>query len=432
MTELSGTDFKPAKPLGWLIAFAGLLNRLRLYRHITLDVDPSDLALLRDLPPGCLIAPNHAHSIADPEVTFELARRAGRRILYMATREAFDSWLGCRGWLFQHLGVFSVNRGGDNEDALRFARGVIADGDYDLLMFPEGNVYLLNDLIMPLKPGVARLALEAYNELVDQGRPRQIYIVPVAIKYKYTRDITPTLEATASRLEVRVLGQPQVGSLYPRIVALGTELLARSERKYGVTPVHGEELFERTRRLRQRLLEDLERKHLGQVQDGFDFDRARKLIIRLQGLLLEAPRGDGYYGPPAVPPDDPLKADLEAAFLCARSVAFHDDYLLQNLTPERMAETLIKLEREVLGREVPTTYGKRRAIIRIPPPLDVGEFLQKHSETSSREDVIEAIVIRLHDALQGALDSIAAEETREGSGDACGQLGSHGGNDGPK
>jgi hypothetical protein len=114
-----------------------------------------------------------------------------------------------------------------------------------------------------------------------------------------------------------------------------------------------------------------------------------------------------------VSPDDPLTADLEAARLCARSVAFQDDYLLQDPTPERMAETLIKLEREVLGKDVRAPLGKRRAIIRIAPPLDVQEYLPGPTQVSSLDDRIEAIVIRLHDNLQTTLDAIAREEKRE-------------------
>ena len=114
----------------------------------------------------------------------------------MATREAFDVWRGWQGRFIQRLGAFSVNRGGDNADALRFAEEVLVEGTYDLLMFPEGNVYLLNDLIMPLKPGVARFALETHDKLEKQGRSRPVYIVPVAIKYKFTEDISAALEAS--------------------------------------------------------------------------------------------------------------------------------------------------------------------------------------------------------------------------------------------
>ncbi len=375
-----------------------------------MDILPADLTLLQNLPPGCLIAPNHAH-YADPQVTSELARRAGRRVIFMATREAFDICRGVWGWCLQRLGVFSVNRGGANLEARKFARAVLVAGAYDLLMFPEGEIYLLNDVVMPLKPGVARLALEAATELAQQGRPRPVFIIPVAIKYQFTENITPAIEANLGRLEQQVLGALRTGPLYPRIVALGTELLSRAEQAYGITPNPGEGLFERVHRLRRILLERLERKHLGRVQEGFDFDRARKLMIHIQGLLLGAHRGGSYYyGPPAAPPGDPLTADLGAAHLCARSVAFQDDYLLHDPTPERMAETLIKLEREVLGKEIRAPLGKRRAIIRIPPPLDIQEFSPGIAANADLDHLIEGLVIRLHDTLQATLDAIDCHE----------------------
>ncbi|MFQ5961552.1 MAG: lysophospholipid acyltransferase family protein [Candidatus Methylomirabilales bacterium] len=405
MAKLTTTDFKPAKPWRWLIALAAPLNRALIGGHTTLDVRPADLTVLRRLPPGCLIAPNHSHHY-DAQVTFELARQAGRRVIFMATRELFDAWGGLGGWFLQRLAVFSVNRGGTNDEARGFARMVLVTGTSDLLMFPEGEVYLLNDLVMPLKPGVARLALEAAEELRTEGRQRPIFIVPVAIKYRYTEDITAALESLTARLESHVLGQPSVGPLYPRIIAIGTELLAQKERVYGVTAVPGEGLFQRIRRLRQSLLEQLERKHLGEVQEGFDFDRARKLMIRIQGSLLAAVGSGGYYGPPTAQSEDPLAADLEAARLCAKSVAFPEDYLLQDPTPERMAETLIKLEREVLGTET-RTFGRRQAVTRIAPPLDVHEYLPQYA--TSPDDTIEAVVIRLHETLQAALDAIPPE-----------------------
>ena len=402
-------DFRAAKPWPWLIFLGGQLNRLLLRRDTELDVRPDDLAVLRNLPPGCLIAPNHAH-YADPQVTFELARRAGRRVIFMSTREAFDVAAGCWGWFLQRFGVFSVNRGGVNVEARKFAQSVLVNGAYDLAMFPEGEIYLLNDLVMPLKPGAARLALEAASELERQGRPRPVFIVPVAIKYRFLGDIRPVLEATTARLESRVLGGPRTGPLYPRIVGLGETLLSRAEERYGLKPDPGLDLYERVHRLRRTLLEQLERRHLGRVQKGFEFDRARKLMIRIQARMLETYKSEGHYGPLEAPPHDPLAADLEAANLCARSVAFREDYLVENPTPERMAETLTKLEREILGKQIRSPLGKRRAIIRLAPPLDVVAHLPRHAAESPVDDIVEALVVRLHDTLQATLDAIGCEE----------------------
>ena len=306
--------------------------------------------------------------------------------------------------LYQRLGVFSVNRGGMNDQARAFAVKVLVTGTRDLLMFPEGEVYLLNDLVMPLKPGVARLALEAASKLAREGRSRPVLIVPVAIKYQYVEDIADALQRLASRLEERVFGQARRGVLYPRIVAIGTVLVSRAEQTQGIIPIPGDDLFERIERLRRILLERLEQTHLGQVQQGPHLTRARRLMIRIQGAMLTAAGGDGYFGSPAVQSQDPLAPDLEAARLCARSVSFQKDYLLQNPTGERMAETLVKIEREVFGTET-RTFGRRRAIIRVGEPLDAATCLPQYE--SSPEDAIDAVVVQIHETLQSQLDAIA-------------------------
>ena len=403
MASVTKTDFKPATPWPWLTTLAGTLNQLVIGRHTRLDVRSGDIELLQHLPPGCLIAPNHSHYY-DAQVTFEMTRRARRRVTYMATRELFDAYRGLAGLLYQRLGVFSVNRGGMNDQARAFAVKVLVTGTRDLLMFPEGEVYLLNDLVMPLKPGVARLALEAASKLARESRSRPVLIVPMAIKYQYVEDIALALQRLASRLEEKVFGQARRGVLYPRIVAIGTVLVSRAELAQGIIPVPGDDLFERIERLRRILLERLEQTHLGQVQQGPHLTRARRLMIRIQGSMLTAAGGDGYFGSPAVQSQDPLAPDLEAARLCARSVSFQKDYLLQDPTAERMAETLVKIEREVLGTET-RTFGRRRAIIRVCEPLDAATCLPQYE--SSPEDAIDAVVVQIHKSLQSQLDAIA-------------------------
>jgi len=75
-----------------------------------------------------------------------------------------------------------------------------------------------------------------------------------------------------------------------------------------------------------------------------------------------------------------------------------------------MAETLTKLEREVLGKQIRSSLAKRRAIVRIAPCLDIREYLAKEKAGAPLDEVIEAVVVRLHETLQSTLDAIAREE----------------------
>ena len=176
------TEFRPAKPNRTFIRLMRLVNRFYAMPRARVSCEIRGIETLRLLPPGVMITPNHS-DYADAMVVTELLRRTGRFATFMATRETFDVNHGINGLVMQWMGGFSVNRGGENAKCQQFAKDVVKQGLYDLLVFPEGEVYLLNDLVMPFKPGVAMLALEVASENRKEGRPEHpVLIVPVAIK----------------------------------------------------------------------------------------------------------------------------------------------------------------------------------------------------------------------------------------------------------
>ena len=116
---------------------------------------------------GLILASNHADE-TDFQACVELSRRCGRRFLYMMNREAFDEGRGIAGWWLQRLGAFSVERGGQNEGAKRYAIDVVKRGREMLVIFPEGEIYYLNDLVQPFKSGVVEIGMQA---VVEARRP---------------------------------------------------------------------------------------------------------------------------------------------------------------------------------------------------------------------------------------------------------------------
>src|SRR5580704_5712601 len=105
--------FRPAKPVGWVIRGAQVLNRLDLAWRNRLRLERRDLEVLRAIPRGAgvILASNHADE-TDMKACLELSRRWRRRFLYLANREAFDEASGLAGWWLERLGSFSVERGG--------------------------------------------------------------------------------------------------------------------------------------------------------------------------------------------------------------------------------------------------------------------------------------------------------------------------------
>ena len=94
-TDSGGAAFLPAKPVGWVIRGARILNRIDLAWRNRLRLGKRDLEVLQALPlsAGIILVSNHADE-TDMKACLELSRRCRRRFLFMMNREAFDE--GCR------------------------------------------------------------------------------------------------------------------------------------------------------------------------------------------------------------------------------------------------------------------------------------------------------------------------------------------------
>ncbi len=105
----------------------------------------------------------------------------------MMNREAFDENFGAAGWWLQRLGAFFVERGGDTAEAKRYAIAVVERGQEVLVIFPEGEIYYLNDLVQPFKSGAVDVGLQAVVEARRTRPAWTAYLVPMALKYLLPR-----------------------------------------------------------------------------------------------------------------------------------------------------------------------------------------------------------------------------------------------------
>ncbi len=117
---------------------------------------------------GFILAPNHVHW-ADPVV---VVIKIKRYLRIMGKAEIFKNKF--IGWFFLNAGVFPVDRGSGDEQALNGSVELLKNGEA-LLMFPEGTRSKTGELGR-IKSGTAVIASSA-------GVP----IVPVYIKYHVGR-----------------------------------------------------------------------------------------------------------------------------------------------------------------------------------------------------------------------------------------------------
>src|SRR5688500_15448613 len=107
----------------------------------------------------------------------EVGRRAGRQFYIMAAWQLFRARLGLDGRVLQRLGAFSVDREGVDRRAIRQAVELLTHGA-TLVVFPEGEVYRLNERLTPLLEGVAFMAQSAQRDLEKAAPAAHVWIVP--------------------------------------------------------------------------------------------------------------------------------------------------------------------------------------------------------------------------------------------------------------
>lgn len=117
---------------------------------------------------------------------------SGRDIHFMVS---IDEVQGLQGWLIRRLGGFPVNTRQPAIASLRRGVEVLRNREM-MVIFPEGGIFREKPL-HPLKPGLARLALQAESSYPGLG----IKIVPINIDYEQP------MPKFGSRVEISI-GKP--------------------------------------------------------------------------------------------------------------------------------------------------------------------------------------------------------------------------------
>ncbi len=170
---------------------------------------------------GVLITPNHC-SHADAFALYGAADALGIPFYVMVAWQVFARSNRFRQLALRQHGCFSVDREGTDVNAIRQARDVLMSATCPLVIFPEGEVYHVNDRVMLFREGPAGIALMAAKKAA-----RPVVCVPCAIKYRYLEDPTPELTRLMARLEQALFWRPRPDlSLPQRIYHLAEGMLA--------------------------------------------------------------------------------------------------------------------------------------------------------------------------------------------------------------
>lgn len=371
----------------WFRVWRSLRRRQRVVDHQLPEVEVRGLQNLQaaiEAGQGILITPNHSgHS--DPQVMLTVADEMGMPFYFISAWQVFNQqhWLGKL--ILQQHGCFSIDREGTDLKAFRQATEILTTKKHPLVIFPEGEVYHINERITPFRDGAAAIVLSAARRA-----QRDLVCLPCGIKYEYIEDPSTSLVELMNRLEAEIFWRPRPDlPLHERIYRFAEAAMALKELEY-VGRTSAGPLPDRIDALAEHVLQLLENRYEVNHSDKTVPERVkelRRLALKQLGELAE---------------DDaarkPHEHDLDDLFLVLQLFSYPGDYVRERPTIERMAETLDKLEEDMLDVFYPSIKGNRRATVSLGEPIPV-------EKEKKKQDVV-ALTHKLEQAVQREMDAM--------------------------
>lgn len=306
-----------------------------------------------------LLSPNHADH-ADPSALLVAGRQHGLAFQFMAARECFEQGR-MSAFVMQRLGCFSVDREGADVAAIKTALKILDEARHPLVVFPEGEIWHHHETLDELNEGVSAIALRA-----SSGKGLACHVVPVGLRFCHDPAIAETFSERLARLERTIWWKPRPAMpVVDRIYRLGRGLLAIKEEEY-LGHAQSGDLASRIVSFQRELVETVE----DTLQQKASSDRVPDRVKALRRVV----RRELTESMAPLPPERRtlLLDQLDTLFLVVQLYSYPGNYLRESPSVDRIAETVFKLEEDVLGRG---TYPlPRSAFIRCGEPIDVRAF----------------------------------------------------------
>jgi Acyltransferase len=329
------------------------------------------------------LTPNHCRP-CDPMVIALLSGKIGRPFHYMASWHVFMQGK-LQAWLANRLGAFSVYREGIDREAIRAATEILVEGRRPLVLFPEGVISRTNDVLRPFMDGISLIAGAASKQRAKLSLSEAVAIHPIAIKYRLLTDVGSSLHHVLDEIEARFCWQRRDLPLVERIVKVGEALLALKELEY-FGQVQSGEIAERLQGLIDYLLDRLEIKWLSKRQPTLTGRvKALRGAILKNMLALELPREER----------EACRWDLAQIYLAMQLSSYPPCYIRSNPTPERLTETVERLEEDTTDKA--RIHGRCHVILEIGHPVTVNRNYREGQDCLSK---------RLQHTIQSMLDAI--------------------------
>jgi len=346
----------------WISIWRPLRKQYQINQQRLLEIEvrgDEHVKTALDAGQGVLITPNHSGH-ADALIMYEAADRVGTPFYFMTAWQVLGLSSKIRSLIFRHHGCFSVDREGTDLRAFKQAVSILQSEPNPLVIFPEGEVYHLNERITPFREGPAAMALAA------AGRAdREVVCIPCGIRYQYVTDPTPELLKLLTELEDAMFWRPMPD--WPperRIYRLAEGMLGLKELEY-LGGAQSGPVPERVKGLSHAILERIESAYHLEQGDKIIPERVKgcrqKAIAKLADDVAESERHQA-------------EVNLEDLYLVTQLFSYPGDYVAERPNIYRIAETLDKFEEDILKRQTAGIRGTRRATVTFGEPIKTTDF----------------------------------------------------------
>lgn len=315
---------------------------------------------------GILLCPNHSRD-ADPMLMGMLCRKVPCHVFSLASWHLFRQ-SRLESLVIRLLGGFSIFREGLDREALNAAVQIVASAERPLVIFPEGVISRSNDRLLGLMEGVSFIARTAARRRAALNPTSQVVIHPVAVRYRLMGDIEDSVGSTLTQLEQRTFWKTNEHlPLLERIRLLARALLASRE-----VEVFGDSrsgpMRPRIQQLIDAVLQPCETRWLGGPRQGDAVGRVKDLRTAILAELIQQ-----QLSPADVA--ERWRALTDCYYI--QTLSLYPEHYLDNdgargtVTPERIAETVHRLEEDLTDRITLRPEWKVEFRIGAAIPVDV-------------------------------------------------------------
>jgi 1-acyl-sn-glycerol-3-phosphate acyltransferase len=352
---------------------------VKLARHdLRIKIDEPSLEILQNLrDKAAVICPNHSDH-DDPVVMFGISKALHEHFLFLTAREIFKHYPSPSSLWLQHIGCYSVVRAAPDVESFKATRDLLSSGKTKIVVCPEGEISHQNNRLMKIEPGPEHMTLAAARELAKRGDKHPVYIVPMAILYRYRTSIHDQLAQVVSKLEEKLsLPHQEKLGLTMRLRHAFEAMLSAQEAEYALSG-KGISIDERLDNLCARV--DSEVSSACGISLDPHLNRTDQLH-RLKNWYCEqrfGPRKHAYK----FKSNETHKIHYRTLRRFLNFVGFGEKTFDHVLTQDEAAKVANVLEHEVCG-SITLLQAKRVAYVHVDQPIDARKFLSENYKDSA-------------------------------------------------